>query len=185
MENVTAFRWFSSLAAWIIAALALTGSATAGWPSEVAGIKWEASPAAVKQTMMTKTGVAVENEAPDQISFRGGVSSNMPVKSWQFKFTGGKLTKIVISFVVRQGSDGKGYFANQDFAALQKQFELKYGKVKQGKARPSNDKNFEACEWDFPDDLHPGTLKSIDLYHGWTPGSAGSSHMELTYGPLE
>lgn len=113
------------------------------------------------------------------------MSFNLPVQSWLFKFTGGKLTKIVISFVVRQGSDGKGYFANQDFAALQKQFELKYGKVKQGKARPSNDKNFEACQWDFADQLHPGTVKSIDLYHGWTPGSAGSSHMELTYGSLE
>lgn len=176
--GATIGRW---LLLGVILALSHAVAMGAGWPEEVVGARWGQNRAEITKVMSSRSGLKLSQELPDRVVFEGGSVSGMPVKSWTFVFNSGKLTQIAISFSVRQGSDAKGYLANQDFAQLQKQLDAKYGRKKQGKARPNDAKNFEACVWEFPDNLDPRKMKTIELYHGWTPGAEGSSLIELIY----
>jgi hypothetical protein len=151
----------------------LEQSLMAAGPEEVAGIRWEATPIQVRQILTERPGVTLETETPDTLSLKGGTFGGFNVKSWRFTFTDGKVGSVLLSFDSKPGKDAKGWFADQDFAQLQKLLEQKYGK-----ARVTFDQNHQARSWVFPDALSPGASKTIELYRGFGGDRSG---LDLTY----
>lgn len=171
---------------WLLGSLLVLAASVdsfgANWPDEVAGVRWGAAPASVQQVMSSRSGITTGGSpAPDKLTFRGGAISGQTVLNWIFEFTSDKLTKITLIFPIRHGPDGKGDFVGQDYNQLLKVLESRYGKSQQGKLRATADPNFDAVHWQFSDTLNPKASKTIELYHGWTPHTHGSSHLEITY----
>ena len=135
----------------------------AAGPDDVAGVRWDSSPAQVRQILSARPGVALQAETPEDVTFTGGTFAGFDAKSWRFSFTDGKVSSVLISIRSKPGKDTKGWFADQDFAALQKLLEGKYGKT-----RATQDPNFQARSWEFRDSLTPTATKTIELYRGWS-----------------
>lgn len=131
--------------------------------------------------MSSRTGITAGTQAAGKLTFRGGSVSDVLVANWVFEFANDKLSKITITFDIRQGGNTKGDFVQQNFGQLERLLESEYGKPKQGKLRADADPNFDAFHWQFTDALNPKALRTIELYHGWTPRTHGSSHLEIVY----
>ena len=141
-------------------------------PDDVAGVRWDSTPAQVRQILSTRPGVALQAEAPEAVTFTGGTFAGFDAQSWRFTFTDGKVSSVLISIKSKPGQDAKGWFADQDFAALQKLLVSKYGKT-----RATQDPNFQARSWEFRDSLSPTATKTIELFRGW---SGKRDPLELT-----
>lgn len=115
----------------------------------------------------------MQAETPEAVTFTGGSFAGFDAKSWRFNFTDGKVSAVVIAIKSKPGKDAKGWFADQDFAALQKLLEGKYGKT-----LATQDPNFQARSWEFRDSLSPSATKTIELNRGW---SGKRDPLELTY----
>ena len=142
--------------------LALTHSRGAG-PDDVAGVRWDTSPAHVRQILSTRPGVSWQSETPDGLTFSGGTFAGFDVKSWRFTFSDGKVSSVAVAIQYKPGQDVKGWFADQNFTSLQNLFEGKYGK-----SRATHDPNHQLRSWEFRDSLFPTATKTIELYRGWS-----------------
>lgn len=135
----------------------------AAGPDDIAGVRWDSSPAQVRQILSARPGVSLQEATEEAIIFAGGTFAGFEANSWRFEFSDGKVSSVAISIRSKDGKDAKGWFADQDFAALQKLIERKYGR-----ARATHDQNHQLRSWEFRDTLHPAATKKIELYRGWS-----------------
>ena len=141
-------------------------------PEEIAGVRWEFSPAQVRKTLSTRPGVAFSAETPEQIAFTGGTFAGKNVQAWRFDFRNGKMTKATVSFKLSDLKDEKGWINDQVFNDLHRQLDQKYGKGKflRNVARVE-------VNWSFP--IRPGASRTIQLYYYWD-----EKRFDLTYSDI-
>src|ERR1043165_4994914 len=151
--------------------LAAMSRTVAAGVADLTRVSLESTTSQVRQSMSVKHGVKLSSETSNRLQFAGGAFGGSKVKSWDFEFKNGKLTRVTVLFVVRQGSNARGYEANQDFAEMTRALEKQNGKPKL-----SHGPTYEESSWGLSN-----PRQTIKLLHGWTGGVKGSSRIELTF----
>jgi hypothetical protein len=161
-------RTFLVTALWAIHLCLLQGAG----PDDVAGVPWDSTPAQVRQLFSVRPGVVLKAgaETTEALTFVGGVFADFDVKSWLFEFTGGKLSSVRIAIKSKPGQDARGWFLDQDFDAINKVLQAKYGKP-----QATQGSNFQARSWQFPS---PYAKKKIEVLREW---SGKGEPLEVTY----
>jgi hypothetical protein len=157
----------------VLSIMSLARTVIAAGPDEVAGIRWESPQAQVRQTIIARQGITLEVETPTDQTFKGGTFAGFNVKSWRFTFENDKLSSVKIAFIDTGARNEKGWKLDQEFEAIQKLLERKYGKT-----RSSQSQVHQARNWEFSDKLDRRVTKTIELYRCWGNERNG---LELTY----
>src|SRR6187401_2813963 len=96
-------RTFLVTTLWAIHLCLLQGAG----PDDVAGVRWDSSPAQVRQLFAARPGVVLKSETPQAVTFVGGVFADLDVNSWLFEFTDGKLSSVRIAIKSKPGQDAR------------------------------------------------------------------------------
>jgi hypothetical protein len=153
----------------------LPGSATAALPpDDVAGVRWGANLAAVRQIFSKRGDVALDAETPGELKYKGGEFVGEVVEAWRFEFPEGRFTKANIRFERPPGRNEEGkLYSDVVFGRLHQLLKRKYGSPKE-----SADRDHRHSTWLFPSPSAPGALKKIVLNIRW---SGSDPRVDLTY----
>ena len=157
----------------VLLLLATVSRSIAAGMADLTGVSLQSTVAEVRQSMSTKHGVKFSSEAANRLRFVGGKFGGSKIQSWDFEFRNGRMRRVTILFVVRQGSNARGYEANQDFAEITQALDRL-----NGKGKSTRGKTYEASSWRLSN-----PTQTIKLYHGWTAGVKGSSRIQLMFSP--